>query len=102
MDISTIDIIVVNWNADRQLLNCVDSIFSFGGAVVRSVVVVDNASTDDSLDAISGNPKVELIRSQENLGFGKACNLGSLHGNAEYLLFLNPLQKFNQFFTYGH
>lgn len=79
--------IIVNWNAGNQLKHCVDSLT---GTIAQQIIVVDNASTDGSDCAIAHFPNVSLIRAHENLGFGKACNLGAQHANSEYLLFLNP------------
>lgn len=82
-----ISIVIVNWNAGSQLKQCIDSLV---GTIVRQVIVVDNASTDGSEQAIANCPGVTLIRAPENLGFGKACNLGAKQASAEFLLFLNP------------
>lgn len=82
-----IDVVVVNWNAGPQLMTCIDSIDSF---IVSKVIVVDNGSTDKSAELVMSLPKVKLIDTKENLGFGRACNLGAQKANAEYLLFLNP------------
>ena len=58
------------------------------------MVLVDNASTDDSLarvETLSSLPfKLLVIRNSENYGFGKACNLGAQNAKSDYLLFLNP------------
>jgi GT2 family glycosyltransferase len=55
------------------------------------VIVVDNASTDTSLEELGKYPfRFRVIRNSENLGFGVACNQGALASNADYLLFLNP------------
>lgn len=83
----TMDVIIVNWNAGAQLKQCVDSL---AGRVVQKIIVVDNGSTDGSADAVAALPGVTLIRAGENLGFGKACNLGARQATSEYLLFLNP------------
>lgn len=83
----TIDIIVVNWNSGIQLQQCIDTLTS---PSIQQIIVVDNASTDGSENTIANHPGVTLIRSSENLGFGKACNLGAQQASAEYLLFLNP------------
>ncbi|MEX0606023.1 MAG: glycosyltransferase family 2 protein [Marinobacter sp.] len=85
-----ISVVVVNWNAGHQLKNCVDSITKFGGGLVDKMIVVDNGSTDGSEASVEGVPNVTLIRTGENLGFGKACNLGAKHADSDYLLFLNP------------
>lgn len=81
------DIIIVNWNAGPQLKDCIDSL---AGVKDIRIIVVDNASTDGSEKAVVDHPNVKLIRSNENLGFGKACNLGAKHADGDFLLFLNP------------
>lgn len=89
-----LSIIIVNWNAGSQLAEVVSSIGKYHHGLVSSVIIVDNASTDDSLDWIETmqdlpfNPLI--IRNSENCGFGKACNLGAQHAKSDYFLFLNP------------
>lgn len=85
-----ISVVVVNWNAGNQLRSCIDSVIAFGWNFVESIVVVDNGSTDGSAETVEGLPKVKVIRTGENLGFGKACNLGARYTTSQYLLFLNP------------
>jgi len=85
-----LDIIIVNWNAGQQLKTCVDSITQFGGNLVDKIIVVDNGSADGSETSVEAIPNVTLIRAGENLGFGKACNLGAKSADSDYLLFLNP------------
>jgi GT2 family glycosyltransferase len=86
----TVDIVIVNWNAGPQLAACVRSVAEHGEGAVASVVVVDNGSRDgsDQVD-VPGLP-LDIVRTGENLGFGRACNLGARRGRAPYLLFLNP------------
>ena len=81
------DCIIVNWNSGQQINQCIDSLSS---TILKRIIVVDNASTDGSEQAVDNFPGVELIRSPENMGFGKACNLGAKRASSEYLLFLNP------------
>lgn len=52
-------------------------------------VVVDNASSDATLDQLTGRD-IKLVRSPHNLGFGVACNLGADQTAREFVLFLNP------------
>lgn len=85
-----VDVVVVNWNAGAQLRECVDSILEHGLGRVGAIVVVDNNSADGSDGAVDGLPNVTLIRAGENLGFGRACNLGASRGTCEFVLFLNP------------
>ncbi|MGV0983520.1 MAG: glycosyltransferase family 2 protein [Limnohabitans sp.] len=82
-----ISIVTVNWNAGHQIKQCIDSL---SGTIAQQIIVVDNASSDGSEQAVADLPGVALIRAPENLGFGKACNLGAKQASSEYLLFLNP------------
>jgi GT2 family glycosyltransferase len=89
----SLDIITVNWNAGPMLRRslasippALDSTFA-----LDRVVVVDNASTDQSLSGIDALPlPLTIIRNAENRGFGAACNQAALRSAADYLLFLNP------------
>jgi len=58
------------------------------------VIIVDNASTDDSLaqvEALQNLPfQLQIVRNASNRGFGAACNQGATLVISEYLLFLNP------------
>lgn len=54
-------------------------------------MLVDNASTDGSAEYVKETfPRVRVIRSRQNLGFGLANNLGAREASGEYLAFLNP------------
>lgn len=93
-----ISIIIVNWNAGSQLVDVVLSIASFHANLVDMVIIVDNASTDDSVaraeSLASDIPfSLKIIRNSENKGFGTACNQGAKQAFSEYLLFLNPDAK---------
>lgn len=86
----SLDIIIVNWNAGGLLRDCLASLPS-GGTTIDRVVVVDNASTDDSLEGLEALPlPLTILRNPENRGFGAACNQGAAGSRADYLLFLNP------------
>lgn len=85
-----VDIVVVNWNSGEQLAAALASIAAYGEGLVRSVVVVDNGSTDGSSDLDRLDLPLAILRPGRNLGFGAACNLGAGHGDARILLFLNP------------
>jgi GT2 family glycosyltransferase len=89
-----LSIIVVNWNAGQQLADAVTSIAQYHHNLVSSVIIVDNASTDDSLarvEALTGlSFQLKIIRNAENRGFGAACNQGAVLASSVYLLFLNP------------
>lgn len=89
----SLDIIIVNWNSGILISECLDSIKNSlsDSFILNRVVVVDNASTDNSLVAIEKfDLPLVLIKNGDNLGFSKACNQGAKNSNANYLLLLNP------------
>lgn len=84
-------IIIVNYNTRQLLDDCLASIYRAdhpkGGL---QVVVVDNASVDDSMDMVAKKyPSVISIQNSENLGFAKANNIGVDGADARFVLFLN-------------
>ncbi len=84
----TISAIVVNYNAGQLLRECIDSLLNCPLEI--EIIVIDNASADDSLATIEGLPSVNIIRNDSNTGFATACNQGIASASADYLLFLNP------------
>ena len=83
-----IAVIIVNYNASYHLKACVDSLEKC--PLEKEIVVVDNASADDSLVPLAAMPSVRIIRNTSNLGFATACNQGVNSTTAPVLLFLNP------------
>ena len=83
-----ISTIIVNYNAGKLLRSCVDSLLNCPLEI--EIIVVDNASTDGSLDALTGLPYVQTIKNTSNLGFATACNRGVRAARSPFLLFLNP------------
>lgn len=88
----TLDIVIVNWNAGEALHRCVESIVPAArGVGLRRVVIVDNGSTDGSLEGLESlDLPLVVIRNADNRGFGAACNQGASGSDADLLLFLNP------------
>jgi GT2 family glycosyltransferase len=88
MDLS---IIIVNWNSVGFITQCVSSIYSETSNLQYEIVVVDNASYDGSAELLGRLfPQVRFIQAAENLGFGRANNLGFHHSTGRNILFLNP------------
>ena len=84
-------VIVVNWNVGGLLRCCLASIEANRGDLNLEVIVVDNASVDDSVQIVKQEfPWVHLIASQENLGYTGGNNLGAQEAQGRYLLILNP------------
>ena len=90
-----LDIVITTFNVKDLLLDCLKSVFDTKGkGDAWNVIVIDNASTDGTADAVEKNfPNVKLITSKENLGFAKANNLARKFANAKNVLFLNPDTK---------
>jgi GT2 family glycosyltransferase len=85
-----ISIIIVSFNTKELLSQCIKSIFKHTKGINFEIIVVDNASTDGSQQLIKSDfPKVILIESEINIGFGRANNLGAKHASGDYLFFLN-------------
>ncbi|MGH2798630.1 MAG: glycosyltransferase family 2 protein [Thermoleophilaceae bacterium] len=82
-----VDVVVVSYNSRDELARCVEPL---AGVEAVSVVVVDNASSDGSLEAVAGLPGVATIALEHNLGFAAGCNAGWRAGTGEAVLFLNP------------
>lgn len=87
MDVS---VIIVNYNTREMLLQCLESVYGFTHGIDYEVIVVDNASSDGSCEAVkAGYPQARVIEPGENLGFGKANNLGARAATGKYLFLLN-------------
>lgn len=87
MDVS---IVIVNYNTKDLLKNCLNSIISHTKDCSYEIIVVDNDSHDLSLTMLEDDfPTVIVIKSKDNLGFGRANNVGVGHAKGKYLFFLN-------------
>lgn len=87
MDVS---IIIVNYNTKQLLSDCLSSIKEKTFGIEYEVIVVDNDSTDGSQEMLRQDFQwVRLVESGENLGFGKANNLGMSVANGKYFFLLN-------------
>ena len=87
MDVS---VIIVNWNTKVLLRDCLRSVFATTRALSLDVIVVDNASSDDSVAMVEREfPQVKLVRNTANRGFAAANNQGIALAEGRYCLLLN-------------
>ena len=84
--------VIVNYRTPDLTLKCVESIVRLGIAAPQDIVVVENASPDDSFERLSRElmEGVRLVHSTTNGGFGAGVNLGAAACDLEFILVLNP------------
>jgi len=85
-----VDVVVVNFNTREDLVACLASIEANRPACVRTITVVDNASTDGSVEAVRARwPVVRVLALPTNVGFGAATNAALRTADAPLVLLLN-------------
>ena len=84
-------VVIVNYNVKAYLSQCLHSVARAIRGMSAEVIVVDNASTDGSVDELSeAFPWVKFIANKENVGFSCANNQAIRESKSEYVLLLNP------------
>ncbi len=87
-----LSIIIVNFNTKKLTINCINSVWKHVKKTNFEIIVVDNASTDGSIDALKllkKRKKIKIIKSYKNIGFGAANNMGMRVAAGKYILLLN-------------
>lgn len=88
MDVS---IVIVSWQVKEPLRRCLASIYAHPSTLATEVFVVDNASTDGTVEMVRESfPMVTIIANEKNLGFAKACNQAIKKSTGEFIYILNP------------
>lgn len=86
-----ISIIIVHYKVPECLREAIHSIYQAELSGSAEIIVVDNASGDNSAQITKKEfPEVTWIQLKQNIGFGKACNIGARHAKGQYILLLNP------------
>lgn len=85
-----LSVVVVSYNCRDWLGRCLDGLPAALAGLSAEIIVVDNASTDGSAEAVAGRTDLTLIRNETNVGFARAVNQGAARGRAPWLLLLNP------------
>lgn len=85
----TLSVIIVNYNGEKLLGNCIGSIQKHTDCK-HEIIVVDNASTDNSVELLEQHfPFVKLIKNKNNVGFAAGNNIGVSKTTGKYILLLN-------------
>lgn len=82
-------IVILNWNGAKMLRQYLPSVVANTTMPDTEIVVADNGSTDDSLDALRDFPSVQVIRLDQNYGFAEGYNRALQEVDAEYTVLLN-------------
>lgn len=89
-----LSIVIVNYNSKDFVLRCIKSIkINFAKELENNefeIIVVDNASSDNSKSVLEKEKEITFIYNSKNLGFSKANNVGIKKSSGRYVLFLNP------------
>lgn len=88
LDCPVLSVIIVSWNVKEDLEKCLNSLRQ--NDLALEVIVVDNASTDGTVQMLAERQDVTVIANEENRGFAAANNQGLAVARGEYLLLLNP------------
>jgi len=87
----TLSIIIVNYNVEYFLEQCLNSVYNALEGIDAEVFVVDNNSVDNSIEMVKVKfPSVKCIENTVNVGFSKANNQAISESNSEFILLLNP------------
>jgi len=86
-----VSIIIVNYNTSNLLKECIESIKNNAINICYEIIVVDNNSSDNSIDLIKNKfESLKIIINKINLGFARANNQGIKRSEGRYILLLNP------------
>ena len=91
----TVSVQIVTYNSEKDIRNCLLSVFG-QTFPIQHVIVIDNQSTDNTLNIVSSFAKVQIIKNNFNNGFARGHNQGIALSDTDYILVLNPdviLQK---------
>lgn len=84
-----VSVIIVTYNTCQMTSECVDSVFEKTQGVDFEVILVDNASKDESKDFFSNDSRIKYVYSEKNLGFGGGNNLGYKYATGDFIFLLN-------------
>jgi GT2 family glycosyltransferase len=87
-----LSIIIVSYNTKKLTLSCIDSIYATTSGLdfLYEIIVVDNNSNDGTIEEIYNKyPRVVIIESKTNIGFGRANNIGINAAHGHHVLLLN-------------
>lgn len=90
-----VDIIIISYNSCDYNLKCIESIYASNDDLEKNIIVVDNASTDNSVPELKLKyPNIKIIENKDNYGYAKAVNIGVKEGVSDYIIASNSDVEF--------
>ena len=93
-----VSIIIVTYGKWEMTKRCLDSLFKAPIKPEFEVIVVDNGSTDNTIEELKKYKGIKFIQNKPNSHFANGCNLGFKHSKGKYILFLNNDTKIHDDF----
>jgi len=89
---NSISIIIVTYNSEDHIDRCLRSLLLHENRYIKEIILIDNASTDDTLKIVSKvkNLKIEVLKQKNNIGFASSVNIGIKKEKGKYILLINP------------
>lgn len=84
-----LSVVIVTFNSGKWIERCLGTLDSQSFRDFEAVLV-DNNSSDNTLDAIKSCGSLRVIRNLKNVGFAAACNIGIMESAGKYILIMNP------------
>ena len=82
-----LSVVIVNYNVKYYVEQCIRSVYRSAGNMPIEIWVVDNASTDESMNYLKPRfPQVNFIENTENVGFSRANNQAIIRSSGEYMI----------------
>ena len=82
-------VVIVTYNGMKWINKCLQDVLQSDRRI--NIILVDNCSTDETVSFVSNNyPNIDLVQTNENLGFGRANNIGiktAIQNNADYVFY---------------
>lgn len=89
-----ISVVIVTYNAANYIIPAIRSILKSRDIVIEEVIIVDNASSDSTIDYIKSHygsdPRIKIIQLGKNVGFPLASNIGVAEANSDLVVIMNP------------
>jgi glycosyltransferase involved in cell wall biosynthesis len=91
-----VSFVVTLYNMQHFVAECIQSILNQEGVYEFEVVVIDDASTDDSVDVVAGfsDPRIQLVRHKQNMGAARTASEGLLRARGRYIARIDPDDRY--------